>query len=219
MLITSLLLATTNAFACEKKTEKSKCVQVLVYDNEGKAVSDMVVYLQPLAGQKLPVSNEIVTISQQKQAFSPNVSVSQLGNKVNFENKDDITHHIYSVSSKDKFAFKVQAETAHISEPFKHEAEIAMGCNIHDWMSGSLLVVDTPYFGKTDKNGKIDFSIEVLGQYQIIVWHPQLPLDQHRVKQDHDILNDATFNFILPKKLDPIPTQSNDDSFDFVSDY
>ena len=94
-----------------------------------------------------------------------------------------------------------------------------MGCNIHDWMSGTLLVVDTPYFGKTVHNGTINFSIGVIGKYQIVVWHPQLTLHKNRLSEDHDILNDATFNFILPEKLAPIPAQSNNDNFDFASDY
>jgi hypothetical protein len=51
------------------------------------------------------------------------------------------------------------------------------------------------------------------------VWHPQLSTANHRLSQEHDIVRDSTFNFVLPKDLESIPTQSSNDDFDFVSDY
>ena len=218
-LIPLFLFTTSKISACENRTKSSKCVQVSVQDKAGEAVADIVVYLQPLAGQKLSKTTDVVTILQHKQTFSPYISVSQKGNDVNFHNKDDITHHIYSVNKKGKFSFKIKAESEHISEPFLHESEVAMGCNIHDWMSGSLLIVDTPYFGKTDINGSISFSIEALGKYQITAWHPQLPMLNHRLSQEHNIINNVAVNLILPQDLKPIPTQLNDDDDDFISDY
>lgn len=217
-LIPLFVFSTSKLFACEGRSEVHKCVQVLVHDKQGDAVTDIVVYLQPLAGQKLPTTTKVVSILQHKQTFSPYISVSQKGKSIHFHNQDDITHHIYSVDKKNKFSFKIKANTEHISEPFKHESELAMGCNIHDWMSGALLVVDTPYFGKTDVDGKVNFAIEALGKYQVVVWHPQLTLEDHRLSQVHNISADSTFKLILPKDLQPIPTQLNDND-DFISDY
>lgn len=218
-LISFFSYAVNAATLCKGKTSSNTCVQVSILHKNGDVASDVVVYLLPLAGQKLPKTSDIVTISQRNQAFSPYITVSQINNEVNFANKDDITHHIYSAGSDDKFAFKIKAGEEHLSEPFKHETEVAMGCNIHDWMSGTLLVVDTPYFGKTDSKGNIDFVLSELGKYQIIVWHPQLPVDTHRVSQDHNILGDSTFKMVLPRALTPIPEQKNDNDFDFVSGY
>ena len=191
----------------------------MVDNPKGEPVPDMVVYLQPLSDQNLPQSSEVVTISQKNQAFAPYITVSQTNAKVNFVNKDDITHHIYSAGGSDDFSFVIQAGTEHLSESFNNETEVAMGCNIHDWMSGSLLVVDTPYFGKTDHEGKVSFSLDILGSYRVIVWHPQLPVDNHRMSQERDIVDDSTFKFVLQKELESIPTQSSNDDFDFVSDY
>ena len=222
--LTSLLLAfflciPAKVFACDDNLNTGKCVQISVHNKTGQGVPDLVVYLQPLEGQILPKTTEIVTISQQEKAFSPYITVSQKGNKVNFENKDDITHHIYSVNSDDKFAFKIQAGTNHLSESFDHESEIAMGCNIHDWMSGSLLVVDTPYFAKTDSNGSVSFSLDEKGKYQVIVWHPQLPEKDNRLSQQFNSNDDSNIKFILQKNLETIPAQESNDDFDFVSDY
>lgn len=220
LLLLSLSLFTpAKVFACDDNLNTGKCVQISVQNKAGQGVPDIVVYLQPLEGQNLPKTTEVVTISQRKKAFSPYITVSQKGNKVNFANKDDITHHIYSAGSNEKFAFKIQAGEDHLSKQFNHETEIAMGCNIHDWMSGSLLIVDTPYFNKTDSDGNVDFSLDEPGKYKIVIWHPQLAEKDNRLTQQQDIVSDSTFSFILDKGLEKIPSQVNNDDFDFVSDY
>jgi len=209
----------TNAFACESSSDDSSCVQVFVNNSAGQVAPDMVVYLQPLAGQVLSKSDKTITVAQEGEAFSPYISVTQTGKQVHFANKDKITHQIYSADQSNSFSFTVRAGTEHVAEHFDHEAEVAMGCNIHDWMSGYLLVVDTPYFGKTDSNGHVSFSVEEQGEYRVVVWHPQLPTEDHRVSEDHNITRDVTFRFALTKKLDDIPVQKNEDDFDFSTDY
>lgn len=218
-LLTSFFVATTHAATCKSSVKGEKCVQISVQDKNGKAVTDMVVYLVPLDGQKLSQSSEVVTVSQQNKAFSPYITVSQTKKTVHFVNQDDITHHIYSADNDNKFAFKIRAGDEHLAEDFTKEAEIAMACNIHDWMSGYLLVVDTPYFAKTDKKGKASFTIKETGNYNVVVWHPQLPTEQHRLVQKHNIIENTQLSFTLPKDLENIPTQENSDSFDFDSDY
>jgi len=219
VLFTPFLISVNKVIACENGAENSKCVQISVKGVEGNAATGMVVYLQPLDGQVLKKSTEKMTVSQQGTAFSPYITVSQTDTEVNFANKDDITHQIYSADSENKFSFTIRAGEDHLSKKFNDESEIAMGCNIHDWMSGYLLIVDTPYFGKTDDNGEASFSVAELGKYRVVVWHPQLPTAHHRVSQEHNIVSDAVFNFSLNEKLEEIPTQKNEDDFDFNSDY
>ena len=218
-LLTSFFVSTAYAVTCERNVEGSNCIHITVQDKHGKVVPDIVVYLVPLEGQKLSQSSEIVTVSQQNKAFSPYITVSQTKKMVHFVNQDDITHHIYSADNENKFAFKIRAGHEHLTEDFNKEAEIAMACNIHDWMSGYLLVVDTPYFAKTNNNGEASFIIKEEGNYNVIVWHPQLPTEQHRLFQKHKIIDDLALNFTLPKDLENIPTQENHDDFDFDSDY
>ena len=37
---------------------------------------------------------------------------------------------------------------------FDQPGLVTLGCNIHDWMLGFILVLDTPWFAQTDKQGK-----------------------------------------------------------------
>ena len=100
--------------------------------------------------------------------------------------------------------------------------EVAMGCNIHDWMSGFALVVDTPYFSKTDAKGEVTFSVESLGEYRLVVWHPQLDLDDNRFARQLLINQENITKSLvvtLPKKLKQIPLQENHEEFEFLEEY
>ena len=217
--IFSALIFTFASFsvqACAK--EDPTCVQVQVNNVNNQPLANMVVYLEPLANQVVPQQNKTVEISQHSKSFIPYISVSQKSDKVNFVNKDDITHHIYSADSENKFSFKIRAGETDSSAHFDHAAEIAMGCNIHDWMSGYLLVVDTPYFAKTNEQGVASFTLTELGNYRVVVWHPQMRAENNRMIVEKDLLSAEITTFTLQKVMDDIPVQASDD-FDFISDY
>ena len=45
-----------------------------------------------------------------------------------------------------------------------------VGCNIHDWMSGVILVVPTPYFATTDEQGTFALRGLPAGAYGVVAW-------------------------------------------------
>jgi hypothetical protein len=49
---------------------------------------------------------------------------------------------------------------------------ITLGCNIHDWMLGFILVVATPYFARTDAGGTARLRDLPAGAYELRAWHP-----------------------------------------------
>lgn len=197
----------------------ASALTVTVLDNSGKALSDIVVYAQPLDNQPMGKTDKKLVISQAKKSFTPYISVAQTGNSLEFNNQDDITHHIYSANDKRKFAFLIRPGQT-VSQPkLKHQNEIVMGCNVHDWMSGYLLVLDTPYFNKTEKNGSSQLDIKDKGRYQITAWHPQLKESNHRISQQVNLSNTQTLTLKLTQPMDQIPEQKSEDGFDFLSDY
>lgn len=205
--------------SCNTKSVDNRCVQVLVNNKNGQALADMVVYLEPLEGQKLEQSSKKVVVNQSGKSFSPYISVSQVNSEVDFVNQDDITHHIYSAGSDNKFSFKIRSGQTNTLAQFNQEAEVAMGCNIHDWMSGHLLVVNTPYFTKTNSQGQASFDVASNGKYKIVVWHPQLQSENNRLIKEVAILNNSVFSFTLQNEMSESPLQESDDDFDFLSDY
>jgi len=197
----------------------AKELDITVRDNKHQPLSEVIVYLEPIDNMTLPKTEKVVEIGQLNKSFIPYASVIQAGNAVNFRNQDDITHHIYSPVGENRFSFKIRAGQQQSLSNFDTAGELAMGCNIHDWMAGYLLIVETPYFAITDINGRVDFSVQQAGEYNIIVWHPNLEASDNRVQKTIDTSEGRAFSVDLIASLSKIPEQKSEDDFDFLSDY
>lgn len=55
---------------------------------------------------------------------------------------------------------------------FDKSGVVRLGCNVHDWMVAYIYVVDTPYFAKSGKDGKLRLDGLPAGEYELRVWHP-----------------------------------------------
>ncbi len=139
----------------------------------GEIVSDAVVSLVPTEGT---VPGPVATPVEVRQAgtqFDPLVTVVQAGGKVVFPNKDDVQHHVYSLSKAKKFELPLYAPGQSEIIVFDQPGLVTLGCNIHDWMVAYLVVVPTPWFAKSGPDGRA--SIEApAGTYKLEIWHPRL---------------------------------------------
>lgn len=218
MIIKRILLTTLIAFFINNFAIAAT-VNVKVLDSKGNILPDMVVYLEPSEGMSVHMSDEIVEVAQIDKSFSPYIGVMQKGSSVKFNNKDNISHHIYSPVGKNKFAFKINAGQEYIKDDFNNLGSISMGCNIHDWMSGHLLIVDTPYFNKTNKDGVASIKVKEEGEYNVVIWHPQMREENHLINKKVNIHKEFSTVVKLLLPLDELPSQKNEDDFDFLSDY
>lgn len=114
-------------------------------------------------------------VNQKGQEFSPFVTVVPKGAVVKFQNGDTVQHNIYSFSSEEKLNFPLHGPGVALStKPMDKLGEVELGCNIHDWMSAFLFVVDTPVFAISGKDGKAELSKVPAGSFKFSVWHPYL---------------------------------------------
>jgi len=139
----------------------------------GKPVPDAVVVLEPLAGTGPAAKNRPHAVIEQRGAeFSPWVTVVQAGTAVDFPNNDTVRHHVYSFSQPKRFEIKLYAGKPGQPITFDKPGEVAIGCNIHDWMEAYVLVVESPYFGKTGPDGQVRIANLPAGRYRLQLWHP-----------------------------------------------
>lgn len=214
LLTAALALSTSPIFA--------EVLEIKVSNPDGSAVDTMVIFAEPIGFNPPDQVSEKVEIAQEEWAFNPFMTVVQLQDEVAFTNKDDFTHHIYSISGNNRFSFKLKPKSSNSITPELNEnsvAQIAMGCNIHDWMSGYILVVDTPYFGKTNKSGVTQLELTQTGSYKVTLWHPQLESENHLLSQTIDVQNDVTIEWKLPTALMVQLPEVNEDEFDFLEKY
>lgn len=154
-------------------------VDVTVLDAKGAGVPDAVVSLLRTDAPNAPAAPGRVEIAQQDQEFLPYVTVVPVGTEVEFPNRDDIQHHIYSLSRAKRFEKPLYAPGAHETVVFDQPGVVTLGCNIHDWMVAYVVVVPTPHHAKTDAAGAARVEVPP-GRYRLEVWHPRLAAPESR---------------------------------------
>jgi len=195
-------------------------ITVKVVDIDDKPAVGLAIYLLPLDAQQLDfVKPASPVVSQSEKAFLPHISVMEKGMSVNFINEDNITHHIYSVSSKNNFSFRIKKGDSKSVEQLSSIGKVLMGCNIHDWMSGYILVVDTPLYTKTDQLGEAVIDVPVSGRYQLVIWHPQLKEKDNQLSQEITLPGKNDFQVKLNTPIINENKQKNREDFDFLEDY
>lgn len=168
--LSMLLLAAGMTFALPAVASK---LTVTVTDPAGKPVPHAGVYATLKSGT--PPANpgkREISIEQINKEFVPLVSVAQTGTLVNFPNRDAIRHHVYSFSPAKTFEIKLYSGVPSKPELFNKPGEVVLGCNIHDNMIAFVLIVETPYFGKSDARGQVVLDGLVPGDYELTLWYP-----------------------------------------------
>lgn len=145
-------------------------IEFRVTDASGAPLQDVAVYATPR--QSLPPRpRREAVIEQVRRQFAPLVSVIQAGTAVNFPNRDDVRHHVYSFSPAKTFEIKLYVGTPAKPVVFDKPGEVVLGCNIHDQMRGFVFVVDTPFVAKTDAAGIAVVDDLPAGEFDIGIWH------------------------------------------------
>lgn len=162
------ILASTNSVAGELK--------VGVNTKGDKPLSGVVMTLQPLggaSGESAKPKMLSVSIKQIDKEFVPAVTVVPVGSSVSFPNQDDIMHHVYSFSKAKTFDLPLYKGIPSEPVTFDTAGVATLGCNIHDWMSAHVLVVDTPYYEQTNELGEAQLADIAAGDYELVLWHPR----------------------------------------------
>jgi plastocyanin len=149
-------------------------LRLTLTDAKGNPVPDAVASLQPMEGaapRPAPLSG--VNLSQQDQEFIPFVTVVTTGTAVTFPNHDTVQHHVYSLSKAKKFELPLYSPGKAETIVFDQPGVVTLGCNIHDWMLAYLLILDTPWYAKSDAQGAAGLNAPA-GKYRLEIWHPRL---------------------------------------------
>jgi diguanylate cyclase (GGDEF)-like protein len=122
-------------------------------------------------------------IAQVDKQFVPRVSVVPVGSAVQFPNRDKVRHHVYSFSPAKTFDLKLYIGTPANPVVFDRSGIAVLGCNIHDKMVAWVVIVETPYFGRTDAQGRLRLDNVPPGSYQLRTWHADLPVGAAALEQ------------------------------------
>jgi plastocyanin len=146
-----------------------------ITDAQGKPLAGAVVFAQSREARAALRPVDGLEIVQSQRQFQPAVSVVPVGSAVNFPNRDTVRHHVYSFSPAKRFELKLYVGTPAKPVVFDEPGIAVLGCNIHDTMLAWVVIVDTPYHGRSDAQGRLSLSLPP-GPYQLRTWHPRLPV-------------------------------------------
>lgn len=139
---------------------------------DGSAVADAVVFVQtPTPETTSDKSRPMGMVDQVNKTFVPGLLPIAVGTSVRFPNHDQIHHHVYSFSPTKTFELPLYKGEDAKPVLFDKVGVVKIGCNIHDWMSGIILVLPSPHFAVTGADGR--FTLEDLpkGPYTLVAWH------------------------------------------------
>lgn len=139
-----------------------------------KSAGDIAVYVDEVAGKKFDAPSQHVTVDQKKITFVPNVTVVMAGTTVDFQNSDTVQHNVYwpSISGNKKLAHNLGTWPTGEKKSFQFNdvGTASLLCNVHPEMSAYVVVVPTPYFAVTDKDGSFVIKNVAAGHYTVKTW-------------------------------------------------
>jgi plastocyanin len=168
---------------------------------DGKPVVDAVVFVQSNDAQG-GSSASTATMDQIDKTFVPGLLPVVAGTRVSFPNHDQIHHHVYSFSRTKTFELPLYKGTNAPPVTFDKAGVVKVGCNIHDWMSGVILVLPTPWFARTDAEGRFTLENVPTGTHSLLAWHEhgkQKPEDTAKSVQVNasTAITDVTFQLAV----------------------
>jgi plastocyanin len=139
-----------------------------------RSAENIAVYVDAIPGKKFDPPAQHVTIDQRKMAFVPHVTVVLQGTTVDFLNSDSVGHNVYwpSISGNKKLARNLGTWPKGEKKSFQFNdlGTASLLCNVHPEMSGTLVIVPTPYFAVTDSDGTFEIKNVPPGTYTLKTW-------------------------------------------------
>jgi plastocyanin len=139
-----------------------------------KSAENIAVYVDVIADKKFDAPKDHVVIDQRKMAFIPHVVAVEQGTTVDFLNSDAVGHNVYwpSISGNKKLSHNLGTWPKGDKKPFQFNdlGTASLLCNVHPEMSGYVVVVPTPYFAVTDKDGNFEIKNVPIGKYTLKTW-------------------------------------------------
>jgi plastocyanin len=138
---------------------------------------DIVVSLEA-PGLKVTPPKSPVEFDQKKMGFVPHVLAVLKGTTVRFLNSDSVAHNVFSPEGKYNLGTWSTGQTK--DHLFDKPGAYTQLCQIHPEMEGYVVVLDTPYFAKTDRSGAFEIKDVPAGKYKLVAWSEKLK----RVEQE-----------------------------------
>ena len=180
---------------------------------DGKGIAQAVVFVQTLPDGVSPLTPLAAAhMDQVNEQFAPTLLPIPVGTEVSFPNQDQIHHHVYSFSRTKRFEIPLYRGEEVPPIVFDKVGVVKVGCNIHDWMAGIILVVPTPFYAVTADDGSFTLRDLPVATYPLVSWHErsQTTVEEtlQQVSVDEKVPN-VTFSLTLKSDRSRLPIRGS----------
>jgi len=122
-------------------------------------------------------------MTQRNLQFMPGLLPIQVGTTVRFPNMDETYHNVFSYSKTKRFDLgRYRKDETPAEVTFEKPGVVKLYCEIHEHMRATILVLETPYFTKTDPEGKYRLEKLPPGKHTLKVWIDENTVREHSVE-------------------------------------
>jgi len=139
-----------------------------------RSPEDIVVYIDAIPDRTFPPPPRHALVEQKNMKFVPHLIAVLKGTTVDFLNSDAVGHNVFwpSIGGRKNLAHNLGTWPKGTSKSYTFEilGAAPLLCNVHPEMSGYVVVVPTPYFSVTNKEGHYEISGVPPGAYILKTW-------------------------------------------------
>ena len=160
---------------------KHDLVDETIVVGDGGELANVFVYLYLKRGKSVDIhpdlespGDEPVVVDNKGCRFDPHVVVLRTGQTLEIRNSDaGIAHNTNLTPTQNPGFNQIVPNDSPISKVFmKRESYPSpVGCNIHPWMKGHILIRDNPYMAASGADGSFVIENIPAGEHEFIFWH------------------------------------------------
>lgn len=152
-------------------------VEPFVRVGDGAGLADVVIRLPAGAAPPPAAPPPPRHIAQRGCMYNPYVTTAVTGQSLSISNEDRTAHNVAAAAGADPILNKAQPQGSApidrtITEP--PGTVITLGCDIHPWMRGYVVVTDHAHAAVTDAAGHFRLDNVPAGDHDLEAWHPHL---------------------------------------------
>lgn len=158
-------------------SRRYKFVEKINYDE----LREFVVFIDKVATNAAPPAKPVQIVTQRDAVFRPHVLPLLVGTTVEWPNRDEIFHNVFSVSEAKEFDLGLYKGEEVKKVTFDKAGRVDVFCSIHKKMNCVILVLRNPWFAATDDKGRYRITGVPAGTYQVKAWHEFLPAQTREI--------------------------------------
>jgi Carboxypeptidase regulatory-like domain len=181
--------------SCAKEHNPPELVQT-VTTGPGNSLEYAVVYISAGGQAETTPPAASVRYDQKGCMYMPHILPMEVNQQLVIYNNDPVAHNIHPLPKANTEWNKSQPPgTPPIETKWTKPEFIPVKCNIHPWMHGYFVVLNTSYYSVSDKDGA--FSLKGLppGKYTVTAWQEEYGTQSQEVTVGSGETKSVNFSF------------------------